>query len=141
MSRLKQLRDDVRTAVAALSAVTARGITPVAAWSPPERAVEEVAAGGEIWVVPSQRETVVTSRGGTTEINTIDVAIFEQLGDDYNAVIEQNEVLADAILDGMVTEVAGVQICVEGNQLTPFDVAKYREKRLFVTVLQLRFRG
>ncbi|MEM7557491.1 MAG: hypothetical protein AAF394_00075 [Planctomycetota bacterium] len=140
MSRLKQLRDDVRGAVATLTAITARNITPVAAWSPPERSVEEVDAGGEVWVVPSKRESEIISRGSSDETKTIDVAIFEQLGDEPDETVERNQVLADAILDSMLGSKAGAQRCIGGEQPMPFDVEKYREKRLFVTVIQLRYR-
>lgn len=144
MSRIKTLRDGVKDAVAAMEAVTDRSITPVVTWTPPERSVDKVAAGGEIWIAPAEREVTLISRGRTNDESKIHVAIMQPLGNDPDAKAEANQVLAEAIMDdeddGIIGKKIGNKTCISVGQLSLRDVPHWREKRLFTTVLELGFK-
>lgn len=141
-SRVKTVRDELTAALAALAAFTARGITPVAVWAPPEKARDELTTA-EVLVAPSGREVALVSRGGLIDERIqMQVAIFDPLVQDAESTTaEADQVLAEAVVDSLVaTKLPSGALCVSVNQLSILDVEHWRGKRLFTSVLELEFR-
>lgn len=141
-SRMKNVLDQATAAIAALAAVTARSITPVAVWTPPEidRADLDEA---EILVAPASRETVLVGRGNATEAITIQAAIFDPLeaptADDTKA--DNDQILAEAIIDGLLTTRLAGYTCISAGQPDIRNVDHWRSKRLFTSYVELVFRS
>lgn len=143
MSRLDTQRDAVRDAVNALGVMTGRSLTAVSTWIPADVNREDVADGGEVWIAPGGdpiRQTNVNGRGNTDETMTFQVAIMQPLGDDPDATAAANNTLAEGIIDGLLLQKAGSRTCIEGRQLQPADVNHWRTNRLFISIIELRYR-
>lgn len=141
-SRLKTVRDQATAAIGALAAVTGRGITPVAMWTPPERERATITQA-EIIVAPFTRETVLVSRRLASETIVIHAAIFDPLEAATEETSGDNDqTLAEAIIDGLLTtKLAAGYTCIAAGQPTIRDVDHWRSKRLFSSFVELTFQA
>jgi len=141
-SRLKTVRDEATAAIAALAAVTARGITPVAVWTPPERDRASLVEA-EILVAPFTRETTLVSRSLRTESIVLHVAIFDPLeAGTEDTTADADQTLAEAIIDGLLpSRLPSGYSCVSAGQPTIRDVDHWRTKRLFSSYVELTYQA
>lgn len=150
MSTPKQVRDDVVTAINALTAVTARSVTAVGAWVLTKK--REEITGLEIVVAPDRREGSIQGRGGQKiDDLTIGVSIFEPLGSDPDAVAEGLQLIADNIIAPHKATPAGLlggqlsgasaAVCLAAVQTVVMDVDQWRENRIARTIIELTYRA
>lgn len=143
MSRIKQIRDDVTAVVAALPAVVSRGITPEATWVPPSRDRSEVTAA-ELWVSVATRQIEPLTREAASELYGVQVALFDPLEaatEDTQA--EADQLLMEAIVDGLLRvrlSTGSQAICQQATQSVLQSVGHWREKRLFTSFIELKYR-
>ena len=140
MSTAKQIRDDVRSAVAAVSAVASRSIVPSAAWVPQFDRGDTLPA---IIVAPASREQVILNRGAIDSQTMIQVAVLEDLGSDPEAAGTAGHVLLQAIIDALLGKrLSGASgaMCVAAMTSTLNSGDAWREKQMFVAAVELRFR-
>lgn len=140
-SRVKTLRDEITTAIAAIGAVAARSIVPTAVWIPPERDRADVDT--EIVIAPAGREVVLEGRALTCEIFTFHVAIFQPFlldTESADATTEKDQLLVEGIIDGTVGVRLTSGICFAAEQKQIADVENWRTKRLFTSIVELKYR-
>lgn len=138
MTLLKQIRDDISSAIAALPEVTARAITPVAMWVP-----EINRASGSlptIIVSPTEQLQELVSRSVVRNDATMQVAVCEALGTDAEAAGEAGHLLMDAIIAAMLGKRIGVGLCVAARVLTVNSPDHWREHQQFTGIVELRFK-
>lgn len=139
---IKQLRDDFRAYVAALSAVVSAGVTPAAVWVP-ELGDRGTIDATQIQVAPSARESSIEGRGVLSDLPRCQVAVYAPLGSDPDAAADAGQALAEAIIDNTLgRRIGGTAngICTSANQLVIADPEHWRNKRLFLTVTEFTFR-
>lgn len=140
MATIKQIRDDATAAIAALSAMTSRSITPVALWVPARKADGPLPA---VIVAAISRDVELAGRGVRSDQVTIQVGIFEDLTTDPEAAGTAGQVLADAVIDGLLgnrlTGPSGA-MCVSASHLVLNAPDRWRQLNQFAGVVELVFR-
>lgn len=141
MATIKQIRDDATAAIAALAAVTSRSITPRAMWVPMREADDALP---DVIVAPVSREVELVGRGTRGDTFTIQVGIFEALASDADAAATAGHVLADAIIEGLLSQRmtgASGAICFRARQVVINAPEQWRRLHQFVGVVELSFRS
>jgi hypothetical protein len=133
----KQVRDDLASAIGAVTEVSSRSITPTAVWVPDIGSRSDIDAP-IIQVAPVRLKKALVGRRVQHDTHTMQAAIVEPLGSDPDTTADTAQAMAEAIaadILGTKFESAGAT-CVEVEEIVAAAADQWREKRLFVTVLQ-----
>lgn len=137
----RQIRDDVRDAIAGLAAVTGRGIDPAAVWVPQFDRKEDTLPA--ILVAPVRREQAMIARGQYETETLIQVAVLESLKDNPEAAGNAGHALLEAIIEGLLGKRIGGTTnatCTAAETKTLTAGEWWREQRMFGAVVELRLR-
>jgi hypothetical protein len=137
---IKQVRDDCTAAIADLPALTNRNITPRAMWVPQREREEPLP---DVIVAPTGRVVELAGRGVRADTVTIQIGICETLANDPEAAASAGHVLADAIIDGLLTtRLAGPSqaVCTAAEHRTLNAPEHWRSLHQFTGVVELTFR-
>lgn len=131
----KTVRDGLATAIGGVSEVSSRSITPVGVWVP------DIGGRGDIdapliQVAPVELDRQLISRGSNHGVYTMQAAIVEPLGDDPETTGDTASAMAEAITEAILGSVVGTVKCTGVKETTAANPQMWREKRLFVTVLE-----
>ena len=139
MSVIRQVRDDLREAIAALPYVTTSGAAVTAVWVPN---VERITEGPlRLIVAPSERVATAEGRGVTSNTLTCDVGIMGALvAGQEDDQAEELQLMCDALIDGILTKVVGNRRCVSAEQMMVVSVDHWRTLRMVASFVQFTLR-
>lgn len=139
MSVIREVRDNVRDAVASLAYVVSSGAAVTAVWVPK---IERITEGPlRIIVAPSERVATAEGRGVTSDSLTCDCGILGALiAGQEDELAEQVQLMVDALIDGLLTKRVGSRRVVSAEQMMVVSVDHWRTSRMAASFVQFTLR-